>query len=241
LTVFSGQLCSEGRGGKIRGSGRLTSEVPNAGIDHAVSGEGHGCSNNSAGENIIPIVVLVDGQSTANEHGAEDGHVENDEFPHGGVVVGEHLQLCIEIEVKEDESSECGSRVTRRHRLQAVVNLTLVTSANLTIVHDLTVSIANLQSSDVGLANSEEVGTQSTDEPLDEDLEDGGGDESVEQTNSSIVDVPEGTNTDLDDEEYGDGDQSCHEGCCPDGDDLVAHGVGEFGIDDLVVDESHCV
>jgi hypothetical protein len=159
---------------------RLTSEVPDTGVNHAVGGEGHGCSNNSAGENIVPVVVFVNGQSTANEHGAEDGHVENNELPHRGVVVGENLQLCVKIEVKEDESSKGSSGVTRRHRLQAVVDLILVTSADLTIVHDLAVPITDLQSSDVGLANSEEVRTQSTDEPLDEDLEDGSGNERVQ-------------------------------------------------------------
>jgi hypothetical protein len=98
-------------------------------------------------------VVLVDGERAANEYSAENGHVQDNELPHGWVVVGEDLQLSVEIEIQEDKSSEGGGGVTRRHRLQAVVDLLLVTSADLTIVHDLTVSITDLHSRDIGLAD----------------------------------------------------------------------------------------
>jgi hypothetical protein len=51
------------------------------------------------------------------------------------------------------------------------------------------------------LANGKEVGTQTANEPLDEDLEDCCSDEGVEEANGSIVDIPEGANANLADEE----------------------------------------
>ena len=85
------------------------------------------------------------------------------------------------------------------------------------------------------LAGSEEVGAKTSDEPLDEDLEDSSCDEGVEESNSSVVDIPEATSADLDDEEDGEGDEKCHQGGSPDRHDLVAHGVRELGVDYLAI------
>ena len=86
--------------------------------------------------------------------------------------------------------------MARRHRLECVINLTLVTRADTTIEHDLSVPVRNVTVWDhVGrndrLANGKKVGTQAADEPLDKDLEDCCSDEGVEEANGAIVDVPE--------------------------------------------------
>lgn len=64
------------------------------------------------------------------------------------------------------------------------------------------------------------MGTKTTDEPLDEDLEDSGGDEGVEQTNGGVVDVPEAAGADLDDQEDQEGNEEGHKGSSIDWDDL---------------------
>lgn len=76
---------------------------------------------------------------------------------------------------------------------------------------------------------------QTANEPLDEDLEDGGSDERVEEANGGIVDVPEAAGADLHNEEDGKGDEEGHEGGGPDGDDFIAQRVGELGVDDFAV------
>jgi hypothetical protein len=89
------------------------------------------------------------------------------------------------------------------------------------------------------LAGSEEVGAKTSDEPLDEDLEDSSGDEGVEESNGSVIDIPEATSADLDDEEDGEGDEECHQGGSPDRHDLIAHGVRELGVDNLAILEDN--
>lgn len=132
------------------------------------------------------------------------------------MIVGEDLQLGIEVEVQEDETSEGGGGVARRHRLETVVDLLPVTSADATVEHDLAIAIANVSGRSTvlvsivvavevktlrndRLTDSEEMGTKTANEPLDEDLEDGCRDQSVEESNGGVVDVPEGASTDLDD------------------------------------------
>lgn len=61
--------------------------VPDRCIYHSVGAERHDGADNSAGETIIPVVVLVNGESTCDECRAEDGSVGCDELPHGRVVI----------------------------------------------------------------------------------------------------------------------------------------------------------
>ena len=63
--------------------------------------------------------------------------------------------------------------------------------------------------------------TQTTNEPLDKDLEDGGRNERVQKTDGGVVDVPEASGADLDDQEDCEGDEEGHESSRPDGDDLL--------------------
>lgn len=152
------------------------------------------------------------------------------------MVVGEDLELGIKVEVEEDESREGGRGVARREGLEAVVDLVAVAGADGVRVHNLLVARAGVGAGrDLGLADSEEVRAEATDQPLNEYLEDGGGDERVEKPDDGVVDVPEGADANLHAEDDEDRDQGCHQRRGVDGGDVLPEGVGEFGIDDLAV------
>lgn len=61
--------------------------VPDGRVDHAVRGKGHDGADDGSGKDVVPVVVLVDGEGAADQARAEDGHVDDDELPHGGVLV----------------------------------------------------------------------------------------------------------------------------------------------------------
>lgn len=154
------------------------------------------------------------------------------------LIVRPDLQLSIQIDAQEHESRKRSRRMPTRETLQRIINLTLVTGTNRTVVHNLPQSISRLlrrDSRDIGLADSQEMWTKTTDQPFEEDLEDGGGDEGIQEADDGVVDVPEGADPDLHDEEDGDGDKRGEECGGPDGNDFVAHRVGELRVDDFAV------
>ena len=143
-------------------------------------------------------MVFINGKSTSNETSAENGSVESNQFPHCGVVVGKDLELCVEVEVEEDETGKGSSCVTGWHGLQTVVDFVHITRADALVKHDLTVSIGDVAVAAAGLntvvgstnagtkvfrnnglADGEEVRAETTNEPFDKDLEDCGGNERV--------------------------------------------------------------
>lgn len=187
---------------------------------------------------------LVNCQGTADKARAEDRGVDGDQLPHSRVIVGKDLQLRVEVQIQIDEPRERSRRVSRRHRLKTIINLIPVPSADLRrIVNLLKPSgiIPTIRATsgkrDIRLADGQEMRAQAPDEPLDEDLEHGGGDEGVEQADDGVVDVPEGADADLHDQEDEDGDEGGEQRGRPDGDDFLAEGVGEFRVDDLAVGE----
>lgn len=170
--------------------------VPDSGVSHSVSGESEDGSNDGTSKDIVEVVILVDSESSTNENGAEKRGVGDNELPHGGMVVGEDLELGVEVKVQVDEASKGGSGVSTGHRLKSIVDLALVASANIGSVVELKISLVVVSShgasaSHVRLADLKEMRSESTDEPLDKDLENSGGDEGVEQTDDSVVDIPE--------------------------------------------------
>jgi hypothetical protein len=215
----------------------VEAEVPDARIHHAVTTDRENRPDDRAGETIVPVVELVDREGAGDERGAEDGRVHRDELPHRRVVVGEHLQLGVEVEVEEAEACEGGGAVARGERFQGVVDFVAVPGADGAVVHDLPKSCAQLRSTQghIRLANGEEMGSKSANQPFQEYLEDGRGDEAVEQPDDGVVRVPEGANSDLADEDDDDGDEGAEHGRGPDGDDVFAERVGEFGVDDFAV------
>lgn len=83
-------------------------------------------------------------------------------------------------------------------------------------------------------------------QPLDEDLEDSCDNQGVQQTDGGVVEIPERADPDLADEEDSEGDEEGHQSRRPNRDDLVAKGVGKLRVDNLAVTEgdwiavSHC-
>lgn len=65
----------------------VVAPVPDGGVDHAVRGPGEDGADDGSGKDVVPVVVLVDGEGATDEDGAEDGHVGQDELPHGSVLV----------------------------------------------------------------------------------------------------------------------------------------------------------
>ena len=128
------------------------------------------------------------------------------------------------------------------HRLERIVDLALVTSEDIGSVVELEVSLVVVSSHGssalhIRLADDEEVRSETTDEPLDEDLEDSGSDKRVEKTDGSVVEVPEAADADLHASEDEDGDQSSKHGGSPDRNDLASEGVAILGPDNFAVVE----
>lgn len=78
------------------------------------------------------------------------------------MVVAEDLELAVEVEVQEDEASEGGSGVARRHGLKRVIDLFLVARADTAVEHDGLEAIGNVAMGshilgNDGLADGEEV------------------------------------------------------------------------------------
>lgn len=113
----------------------VEAEVPNAGVHHSVGAECHHCSDDCSSQDVVPVVELVNCESTSNECGGEDWHVGDDELPVGRVVVGPDFELSIEVEIEEDEATESSCSMTGGERFQGVVDLVLVASANGAVVH----------------------------------------------------------------------------------------------------------
>lgn len=84
--------------------------------------------------------------------------------------------------------------MTTGEALERIVNGFRVPRADTAIVHNLLKTVANFDAviGDDGGADGEEVRAEATDEPFQEDLKYGGGDEAVEQANDCIVNIPEG-------------------------------------------------
>ena len=224
----------------------VVAPVPDASVDHAVRAERHDGADDGAGNHVVPVVELVDGQRAGDQARAEHGRVHGRQLPESRVVVGEHLELGVQIQSQKNKTRKRSSRVARRHRLERVVDLIRVARADILCIINLGETLRRVSSlgdarvgraRDVGLADRQEMRAQAADQPLDEDLENGGGDQRVQQAQDAVVDVPEGANADLHAQDDEDGDHGGQEGGQPDRDDFLAHRVGELWVDDFAVGE----
>jgi len=172
------RLAQEERGG-TREADVVETEVPDGGKGHAESDDGCAGTDYSTGENVVPVVEFIDGKSASDQASTEDGRKEQDHLPERGTVCAHNLELGIEVQRQEDQSRKSCSRMTRRHRLERVVDLFLVACADAPVVHDHfeTVAVLRARGWDVGFADCEEVGAETTNEPFNEYLEDGGSDQ----------------------------------------------------------------
>jgi len=58
--------CAVDEGGVAEEGNVVEAEVPDGGVDHAVGREGHYGTDDGAGEDVVPVVVLVNGECAAN-------------------------------------------------------------------------------------------------------------------------------------------------------------------------------
>lgn len=220
----------------------VEAEIPDSGEGHSVGGESKDSTNDGAGKDIVEMVVLVDSKGTTDQNSTEDRSVGSDQLPHGWVVVGKDLELGVEVQVQVDKAGKGSGGVSTGHGLESIVDLALVTSADIGSVVELQVSLVvvsshGARSLHVRLADLEEVRSETTNKPLDEDLENSSGDERVEKTDGGIVEVPETADTDLHHQEDEDGDQSSQQSSSPDRDDLSTERVSVLGPDNFAVVE----
>lgn len=212
--------------------------IPDTCVDHSVRRERHDSPDYSASDTVIPVVILIDSKRARDERSSENRRPDSDLLPHGRMIIGPELQLSVEVESQEDKASERSCGMTGWERFQGVINLILISCADGAVVHDLPQPIASLLSCNLGkvwLADCQEVWSQTSDEPFEEDLEDSGGNETVEDTDDTVVDVPEAADADLTDEDGGDGDERSEHSGRPDRNDFFPHGVGELRVDDFAI------
>lgn len=211
----------------------VEAEVPHGGVHHSVRGDGEDGADDRAGEAVVPVMKFVNCQRASDQACRQYGSVHGYELPEGGMVVTEDLEFRIQVEVQIQKSRERSCAVARWHALEGVVDFVAVTAADAAVEHQSLESRAD--DGWVGVADGEEVWAQTADEPFDEDLEDGGADDGVKQTDNSVVGVPEGADADLHAENDEDRDEGSEKSSRPDGDDVVAKGVGKFRVHNIAV------
>lgn len=98
------------------------------------------------------------------------------------------LELRVEVKSQIEEASPSSGRMTRRHGLEGVIDLFPVTRANRAVVHKIGESSSRRCRTlrDHGLADGQEVRAKAANKPLDEHLEDGGGDQTYRGVMSEI-------------------------------------------------------
>ena len=183
-------------------------------------------ADDSAHQEIIPMVEGVDGEGAADKESAEERCEEEDHLPVCRVVRTHDLELRVEVEGEIEETRPCCCRVPGGHRLECVVNLVFVSRADGTVVHEVREPNATARARrDAGLANSKEVRAEATDKPFDEDLEGGSGDQALEQAHGRGEEVVHAASADLEEDEEDEGDEEGDHGSGPDGYDLLAERV----------------
>jgi hypothetical protein len=222
----------------------VEAEVPDGGKGHSVGRESKDSTNDGTGKDIVEMVVLVDSQGTTDQDSTKNRSVGSNQLPHRWVIVGKDLELSVEVQVQVDEAGKGSGGVSTGHRLKSIVDLALVTSADVRSVVELQISLVVVSSHaarsfHVRLADLEEVRSETTNEPLDEDLENSSGDERVEKTDSGVVEVPETADTDLHHQEDEDGDQSSQHSSSPNGNDLSTERVSVLGPNNFAVVEGN--
>jgi len=217
--------------------------IPDASVSHAIRRERHDSTDDTTSQNIIPMMELIDGQRACDEACSEDGGVDCCEFPERGVVVGEDLQFAIEVERQKNETCKGGGAVARRHGFEGVVDLLLVAGANLAGVINALIShpiqaiphhprgIRDL--GQIRLANIQKMRPQPSDQPLDKNLKHGRRNQTVQQPDNPVINIPKTPHPDLTKKNNGNRNQRRQQSGSPDGDDLGTHRVGECGVDDF--------
>jgi len=157
----------------------IESEIPYAREYHAECYEGHHTAYYSPRDNVVVMMKLVDGKCARDKGRAEERRKEQDHLPIRGRVGGHDFKLRIEVEEEVSKACPCGGGMSRGERFKGIVDLLLVACTDGAVVHDIgeACSCLGAAGGDVGFADCQEVRAEAPDEPFEEYLEDGGGDE----------------------------------------------------------------
>jgi len=188
--------------------------IPNTGIGGTVRYKRSESAQNGTGKNVIPVVGHVEHECTDDASSEREWEAEEDNVEVGWMCVSKDLELAVDVERGEDETSKSGRRVTGWERLERVCNHLLVRiGTNTGIEVDILKSLAQsdkIRSWYLGLTDGEEVRSQSSIDKLDNDLDHATCHNRIDDTPDSVVDVPERTDTELhrqnENDRDGDGD-----------------------------------
>lgn len=96
----------------------VEAEVPHGGIHHTVRGDREDGADDRASKAVVPVVEFVYGEGACNQARAENGGIDRDELPEGGVMVAEDLEFGVEVEKQIKKASKRGGAMTGWHRLE---------------------------------------------------------------------------------------------------------------------------
>jgi len=107
-------------------------------------------------------LTLIDSESAGYQYSPEDWSKEQNHLPVRGIVCAQDLQLTIEIQGEEDETSKRSGRVAGRKGFEGVIDLFLVSGADRSVIHVVRKLRARGRGKlgHVGLANGVKVRTK---------------------------------------------------------------------------------
>lgn len=151
------------------------------------------------------------------------------------------LELCIEPQEEESETSKGGSRVSTRERSNGILYSRLIRlCADLGGVHDLveahsiqTSLVVRLCERNVGHANIEEVRSEAANKLFQSDLEQRGQSDGPDCSDNGIACIPNGLDSNLSEDVCNNGQRNRDQTGEPCGKNPTAIRVGPLGVDDI--------
>ena len=84
----------------------IEAEIPNTCIDHSVRAESHASTNDGAGQDISPVMILVGRKRTTDQRRAQDRHVSDDELEVRRMVIAPDFKFRVEVEIEKHKATE---------------------------------------------------------------------------------------------------------------------------------------
>jgi len=117
-------------------------------------------------------LTFIDGEGTSDQYRPKNRSEEQNHFPVRRIMCAHDLQLGVEVQGEEDKTSKRGSRMARRKRLEGVVDIFLVSSADRPVIHVIR-KLGARRLRKLGYvwhADGIKVRAKASDQPLDPDL-----------------------------------------------------------------------
>ncbi|KAH0551745.1 hypothetical protein GP486_007037 [Trichoglossum hirsutum] len=165
--------------------------IPQTRVHDPVAARGHDGADDGAGDDVVGVVVLAHDQGAAQEGGGEDGDVGQDEDEVGRLVVGEELELGVQVDGQSGMGRSAGLKTGPREKQERVVVVVVVAVGN-TPIKSGSLKPNTHRGRNVGPTDGQEMGAQAANDGLDDDLKGSGGQERVDEAEEGVVGVPEG-------------------------------------------------